>query len=93
MQKIVLFIESSDDAFQTPEKICHLFMNRFSVDEDASFEILNVLELGKASEKMSDPNDPQYANFENERNEKGMGLVNMLCILESCIGLDQICLQ
>ena len=81
MQKIVLFIESSDDAFQTPEKICHLFMNRFSVDEDASFEVLNILELGKASIKMSYPGNPAYANFENERKEKGMGLVKLICIL------------
>ena len=81
MQKIVLFIEPNDDAFSTPEKIGHLFMNRFAVDEDASCEVLNVLELGKASEKMSRRKDPEYANFENERIEKGMGLVNIVCIL------------
>ena len=83
MQKIVLFIEPNDDGFYTPEKIGHLFMNRFSVDEDASCEILNVLELGKASTRLSRPKDPEYANFENERKEKGMGLVSMACILET----------
>ena len=82
MNKIVLFIEPNEDAFSTPEKIGHLFINRFSVDEDASFEILKVLELGKSSWKMSYPDEPEYANFENERKEKGMGLVNMVCILE-----------
>ena len=31
MQKIVLFIEPNDDAFLTPAKIGHLFMNRFAI--------------------------------------------------------------
>ena len=83
MQKIVLFIEPFDDAFVTPAKIGHLFMNRFGVDEDAAFEVINVLELGKTSEKMSYPKHPEYPNFENERKEKGMGLLNMICILET----------
>ena len=81
MNKIILFIEPSDDAFWTPEKNGHLFMNRFTVDEDASFEVLNVLELGKASNKMSRPMDPDYENFENGRKEKGMGLEIIIYIL------------
>ena len=52
-QKIVLFIEPSDDAFSTPSKIGHLFMNRFVVDEDPGFEIVKVLELEKTSDSMS----------------------------------------
>ena len=40
MQKIVLFIEPSDDAFDTPFKIGHLFMNRFIIEEKANFENL-----------------------------------------------------
>ena len=83
MQKIVLFIEPNDDAFITPAKIGHLFMNRFGVDEDAAFEVINILELGNTSEKISRPKDPEYPNFENERKEKGMGLFNAICILET----------
>ena len=75
MQSIVLFIEPSDDAFDTPEKIGHLFMNRFAVDENASFEVLNVLELGKTTRKMTWFENPEY---ENGRKEKGMGLGNMV---------------
>ena len=41
-QKIVLFIEPNDDAWFTPSKIGHLFMNRFAIDEDPGFEIVNV---------------------------------------------------
>ena len=50
MQKIVLFIEPSDDAYSTPLKIGNLFMNRFSIGEEANFEIVKILELGKSSE-------------------------------------------
>ena len=48
MQKIVLFIEPSDEAFLTPSKIGHLFMNRFTIEEEASFEIVKIFELGKS---------------------------------------------
>ena len=49
MQKIVLFIEPSEDAWLTPVKIGNLFMNRFVIDEDVSSEILGIFELGKTS--------------------------------------------
>ena len=76
MQKIILFIEPSDDAFDTPSKIVHLFMNRFAVDEDAGSEVLKVLELGKASDKMAYRGHTEYKNFENERQQKGMDLID-----------------
>ena len=75
MQKIVLFIEPNDDAWCTPSKIGHLFMNRFSVDEDASFEIVKILELGKTSVRMSYPKHSDYKNYENERKQKGTDLI------------------
>ena len=74
MQKIVLFIEPSDDAFETPFKIGHLFMNRFTIEEEANFEIVKIFELGKSSEKMWDSYDPEYSNLEEDRNYKGMSL-------------------
>ena len=43
-QKIVLFIEP-DSGWTTPSKIGKSFMNRFSIDEDASFEILQIIEV------------------------------------------------
>ena len=77
-QKIVLFIEPNDDAWCTPSKMGHLFMNRFAIDEDASFEIVKVLELGKTSWKMTDPQQPEYKNLENERKQKGMNLIQIV---------------
>lgn len=46
MQKIILFIESTDNAYMKPEKIGDIFMNQFSIDENASCEILKRFELG-----------------------------------------------
>ena len=83
MQKIVIFIEPCDDAFSTPEKMGYVLMNRCSVDEDASFEVLNIFELRKSSWKMYESLNPDYASFEIERKEKGMGLSNIVFILES----------
>ena len=42
-QKIVLIIEPVKEPSVTPVKIGNLFMNRFSIDEDANFEILKIL--------------------------------------------------
>ena len=78
MQKIVLFIEPSDDAFRTPLKAGHLFMNRFSIGEEANFEIVKIFELGKSSDKMSWPGHSEYSNFEENRNQKGMSLSTLI---------------
>ena len=72
MQKIVLFIEPNDDAFSTPSKIGHLFMNRFAIDEDPGYEISKVLEFEKASWKLCHSEHPEYKDLKNERKQKGM---------------------
>ena len=78
MQKIVLFIEPTDDAWRTPLKIGNLFMNRFAVEEDAAFEVLKIFELEKTSWKMNDPDHSEYKlyyKFEEERKQQGMDLI------------------
>ena len=72
MQKIILFVEPSDDLFFTPAKIGDLFMNRFAIDEDASCEILKTIELVKTSWEISDPLGDKNKNFAEERKQKGM---------------------
>ena len=57
MQKIVLFIDPSYDAFDKPFNIGHLFMNRIAVDEDAASEILKICELAPSSWNISFAND------------------------------------
>ena len=46
-------------------------MNRAAVDEEDQSEILKIFELEKASWEMSDPEDPEYENFEFQREQKG----------------------
>ena len=72
MQKTIIFIEPNDEAFATPEKIGNIFMNRFAIDEDTSFEILNIFEFGKTSIEISNPNAKNYENFVEEQQQKGM---------------------
>ena len=45
MQKIVLFIESSDKAFFTPFKAANFYMNRFAIDEESNCEIVKIFQL------------------------------------------------
>ena len=71
MQKIVLFIEPSDELWETPLKIGNSFMNRFAVEEDAASEVLKIFELEKTSFEMSDPDSK---NFTEERKQKGKDL-------------------
>ena len=63
-QKIILFIEPSDKAYDTPAKIGNLFMNRFAIDEYASHEILKIYHL-----------EHQFNPLWNTV-EKGMDLIN-----------------
>ena len=57
MQKIVLFIDPTYDAFDKPLSILNLYMNRFAVDEDAASEILAIFELAESSWNISFAND------------------------------------
>ena len=70
MQKNVLFIEPCDNAYITPFKAGHLFMNRFGIEEEANFEIVKIFELGKSWE-MVNPYRPEFAG---DRKQKGMSL-------------------
>ena len=51
-QNVIIFIDATGMDFSTPWKIGNLFMNRFATDEDASFEILEVVYLKELSEEI-----------------------------------------
>ena len=72
MQKVVLFVEPIDVAFFTPTKIANLFINRFSIDEDASSEIVAIFELCKISWDALYPEARKYNFLVEERQQKGM---------------------
>ena len=68
MQNLVLLMEPSEDAHNISLKAGNMFFNRFSMDEDAAFELSGVHYLKKSSFDII-YND----KFENERKFKGKG--------------------
>ena len=47
MKNIIVFIEPNEHSCSPNWKIAHLYLNRFTIDEDASFELLGVYYLNK----------------------------------------------
>ena len=67
---LIIFLEPSEDSYFTPFKIGKRFLNRLAIDENASFEILSVLNLKQSSWKMTYPEHNEYKDFEVERKTK-----------------------
>ena len=70
-QKIVLFIEPSKKACDTPSKIGNLFTNRFAIEEDAKHEILKIYHL---------ENDLYDFSWGSLSSEEGLDLINYTII-------------
>ena len=66
MQNLVVFMEPTENAWQTPLKGGNMFLNRFCIDEDAAFELSGVNDLKKSSLEMQ-----LEREFKAERKEKG----------------------
>ena len=49
MQNLVVFIEPTKAAWETPLKAGTMILNRFCIDEDAAFELSGVNYLEKSS--------------------------------------------
>ena len=49
MQNLVVFMEPSEIAYDTPLKGGNMILNRFCIDEDAAFELSGVNYLKKTS--------------------------------------------
>ena len=67
MQNLVVFMEPSDVACETPLKGGNMILNRFCIDEDAAFELSRVNYLEKSSWKMLG----QEEKWEEKRKVKG----------------------
>ena len=74
MHQVVLFIEPLDATFYDPFKAGHLFINRFTIDEEAKMEILKILELGKSSVEMIFTKDPEHVK--KVQDQKGTDLIS-----------------
>ena len=66
MQNLVVFIEPSEDACETPLKAGNMILNRFCIDEDAAFESSGVNSFKKSSYDME-----RRDSLEFKRKEKG----------------------
>ena len=62
MQNLVVFMEPHEAAYETPLKGGNMILNRFSIDEDAAFELSGVNSLEESSY------DTRYGS---KRKEKG----------------------
>ena len=68
MQNLVVFMEPSKEAWRTSLKAGNMILNRFCIDEDASFELSGVNYLKKSSE------DTRYGEsfrLKSKRHDKG----------------------
>ena len=52
MQNLVVLMEPSEDGFDASLKTGNMILNRFSIDEDAAFELSGVIYLKKSSREM-----------------------------------------
>ena len=50
MQNLVVFMDPSEHAWDTPWKSRNMILNRFCIDEDAAFELSGVNYLKKTSD-------------------------------------------
>ena len=46
MRKIVTLIEDGGRVCETPVKIANIYLNRFTIDEDAANELLGIKYIG-----------------------------------------------
>ena len=76
MQNVILFIDASGKDYETPQKSGNSFMNRFSVNEDASFEIIGIHHL----------ETQQSSNLDNQNRletQQSLNIGNSAIILEN----------
>ena len=52
MQNLVVLLEPSEHAYDTPLKGGNMILNRFCIDEDAAFELSGVNYLKESSKKI-----------------------------------------
>ena len=63
MQNLVVFMEPSDVACETPSKGGNMILNRFRIDEDAAFELSGVNYLKQPTKYSNDIEKGMEYNF------------------------------
>ena len=77
MQNLVFLTEPSKDAEDINLEVGNMFLNRFSIDEDAAFEVSDVHYLKKTSSKRREHKNIKYF-IKNK--SKGKEYLSMLLI-------------
>ena len=86
MKNIIVFIEPNEHSYNTNWKIANLYLNRFTIDEDASFDLLGVYYLKKCHKDLV--NQPEEFSVQrkekvkvmNSNNVKKKALISFPCI-------------
>ena len=60
MQNLVVFMEPSHNAWETPLKAGNMILNRFCIEEDAAFELSGVNSLKKSSDDIEHRDSPKF---------------------------------
>ena len=68
MQNLVVLMEPSEAAYETPLKAGRMILNPFCIDEEAAFELSGVNYLQKSSRKLKYENSLE---FKEKRKIKG----------------------
>jgi len=71
-QNIIVCIEPSDFKWMDPFKIGYMYMNRFAIDEEAAFEIIDVVILPRSSRFVGSPRYFDRNPDVNVETEKGL---------------------
>ena len=72
MQNLVVFMDLSEHAWDTPLKSRNMILNRFCIDEDAAFELSGVYYLKKSSQKIAGHiKSEDSLEFKLKRKQKG----------------------
>ena len=73
--QILLLIESSEDQFTCATKIGNLYINRLAIDEEAAFEVIQILEFQKSFYKMEERSHGKFKDYADKRKLKGLAQV------------------
>ena len=86
MQNLVILMEPTEHDYDIDLKYGDMFLNRFSIDEDAEFELSGVYYLEKSSDDIIDEEE-----FEIERKTKGNGYLSLKLTVSMCFNSFYSC--
>ena len=59
MKDLIFLMDDPEELFCTPSKMGNSLLNRFTIDEDANFEVLGIHHMAKLGRKTIDEHQPK----------------------------------